>query len=104
MSSSAPALSLAWSLLVAATSACGVVRSSPETRIPGDRALPGSGRRPTESTDASARDGKKRVSAKQEPSTLIAVDRTQCIVDAEDFRRIRVGDDVACVWSPVGRP
>jgi hypothetical protein len=95
---------LAWSLLVATTSACGVVRSSPETRIPDDRALPGAARRPSETTDASARDSKKRVSAKEEPSTLVAVDRTQCLVDAEDFRRIRVGDEVACVWSPVGRP
>jgi len=51
-----------------------------------------------------ARETKKRVTAKDEPATLVATDRTQCIVDVDEFMRIRVGDEVACVWSPVARP
>jgi len=51
-----------------------------------------------------ARETKKRVTAKDEPATLVAADRTQCIVDVDEFMRIRVGDEVACLWSPVARP
>ena len=90
-------------LLVVAASDCGMVRTSPLSTIPSDRALPPAPRRPSGPADASARDTKKRVTSKREPITLFAADQTQCIVDVDDFRRIQVGDEIACVWSPVGR-
>lgn len=91
-------------LLLAATSACGVVRSTPVTSTPTDRPFPTPAGRPGASTVQPAREAKKRVSAKEEPATLVATDRTQCVVDVDDFMRIRVGDEIACLWSPVARP
>ena len=92
------------SLLVIAASACGVVKSTPVSSTPTDRPFPTPAGRPGASTVQAARETKKRVNAKEEPATLIATDRTQCVVDVDDFRRIRVGDEVACLWSPVARP
>jgi hypothetical protein len=91
-------------LLLVAVSACGFVRSTPVTSTPTDRPFPQPAGRPGTSTVQGARETKKRVSAKDEPATLIATDRTQCVVDVDDFTRIRVGDEVACLWSPVARP
>jgi hypothetical protein len=85
-------------------SACGVVRSTPVSSTPTDRPFPQPAGRPGTSTVQAARETKKRVTAKDEPATLVATDRTQCIVDVDEFMRIRVGDEVACVWSPVARP
>ena len=95
--------SLVVSLLVLAA-ACSSMRTTPVHTIPTDRSMPGTARRPSQPSDADARENKKRVTAKQEPVTLIAADRTQCLVDQEDFRRIRVGDEIGCLWSPAGRP
>ncbi len=92
-------------LLLVASSGCGFVRTTPVSRIPDDRALPTPLRRPAESSDDSGRENKKRVTAKQEPSTLIAADRSTCYVDIDSFHHINVGDMIACVWSaPSGRP
>ena len=85
-------------------SACGVVRSAPVSTTPTDRPFPQPAGRPGSSTVQTARETKKRVTAKEEPATLIATDRTRCVVDVDDFMRIRVGDEVACLWSPVARP
>lgn len=90
--------------LLVTTSACGVVRSTPVSTVPTDRPFPTPAGRPGTSSVNTARETKKRVAAKDEPATLIAADRTQCTVDMNDFNRIRVGDEVACLWSPVARP
>src|SRR5262245_33643719 len=95
---------LVTSLMLVAVSACGVVRSTPVSSTPTDRPFPTPAGRPGASTVQPARETKKRVTAKDEPATLVAADRTQCIVDVDDFKRIRVGDEVACLWSPVARP
>ena len=41
---------------------------------------------------------RKEVAGKEEPATLIAVDRTRCTVTADRFRDVRTGDVVWCVW------
>lgn len=40
----------------------------------------------------------KRVTGKEEPATLIAVDRSECTVTADRFRKTSVGDKVLCDW------
>jgi hypothetical protein len=95
---------LAFVVFLAALSACGVVRSTPVSSTPTDRPFPQPAARPGTSTVQAARETKKRVTAKEEPATLVATDRTQCVVDVDDFMRIRVGDEAACLWSPVARP
>jgi hypothetical protein len=45
----------------------------------------------------------KIVDAKRPPATLIAVDRSVCLVTAERYRNTRIGDAVFCQWSG-GRP
>jgi len=41
---------------------------------------------------------RKRVAEKEEPSTLVASDRTRCAVTANRFRDTQVGDDAICDW------
>lgn len=41
---------------------------------------------------------RKEVAAKEPPSTLVARDRTQCIVNAERFAETHVGKRVWCMW------
>lgn len=41
----------------------------------------------------------KPVSAKRDPVYLIAVDGTECTVPKKRFDKIKVGDNVFCVWS-----
>ena len=43
--------------------------------------------------------GHKAVVEKQEPTDLIAADRTVCTVSDERFRETEVGDDVWCLWK-----
>ena len=40
----------------------------------------------------------KRVTAKEDPTTLIADDRTRRIVTERKFRDTEVGSDVLCDW------
>lgn len=46
---------------------------------------------------------RKKVNGKEEPATLIALDRTRCTVTEARFRDIKVGDDVICTWSASDR-
>jgi hypothetical protein len=41
---------------------------------------------------------RKEVAGKEEPATLIAVDRTRCTVTPDRFRDVRTGEFVWCVW------
>jgi hypothetical protein len=41
---------------------------------------------------------RKRVEAKEDPSILIARDKTRCSVNEERYRKIKVGDNVMCAW------
>lgn len=57
-------------------------------------------------TGSAAQDGapgislsRKTVSAKEEPGTLIAADRTRCVVPAERFREVALGEKVTCGWQ-----
>jgi hypothetical protein len=43
--------------------------------------------------------GRKPVSAKREPTYLIAVDGTECTVSIKKFKKVKVGDAVFCLWS-----
>jgi hypothetical protein len=55
-----------------------------------------SGQRPGSSTEANA--SRKTVDAKQDPATLVASDRSECVVTAERYRDVKVGDKVICDW------
>ena len=46
---------------------------------------------------------RKRVNGKEEPSTLIALDRTRCTVTDDRFKAIKIGDDVTCTWGASDR-
>ena len=46
---------------------------------------------------------RKRVNGKEEPSTLVALDRTRCTVTDARFRAIKIGDDVTCTWGASDR-
>jgi hypothetical protein len=41
---------------------------------------------------------RKVVWGKEEPATLIAQDRTRCIVTADKFRETAIGEQVTCDW------
>lgn len=41
---------------------------------------------------------RKRVEAKEDPSILIARDRTKCAVSEDRYKKIKVGDNVTCAW------
>jgi hypothetical protein len=45
----------------------------------------------------------KVVESKQPPVTLIAADRSICLVTVTRFRDVRVGDSVYCRWHDGGR-
>ena len=70
------------------------------SRAPG-AALPtgGGGSTPSVSSGVS----RKRVNGKEEPATLIALDRTRCTVTDTRFRDIKIGDDVICSWGASDR-
>ena len=42
---------------------------------------------------------RKKVNGKEDPSTLIAIDRSSCIVPADKFKDTKIGDTVFCDWS-----
>ena len=46
---------------------------------------------------------RKRVNGKEDPTTLIALDRTRCTVNGDRFKAIKVGDDVTCGWDASDR-
>ena len=64
----------------------------PQPRI-GDRELPQSG---PELAGASL--AQKTVSAKEDPATLVASDRTSCTVPEKKFRETTIGSKVWCNW------
>jgi hypothetical protein len=70
-------------------------------------ALPSGGAGTTPSTPSAtgvqAGVARKRVNGKEEPATLIALDRTRCTVTEARFRDIKIGDDVTCAWSASDR-
>lgn len=76
-------------------------------RVPGTTTLPttGGGNPPStpSATNASSGVSRKRVNGKEEPATLIALDRTRCTVTDTRFRDIKIGDDVTCSWSASDR-
>jgi hypothetical protein len=81
--------------------ACVTSRSSTPGGLPADptrTAVTGQvpGQRATASTQPNA--SRKRVDAKEEPATLVAVDRTRCTVTDSRFRDTKVGDSVICDW------
>jgi hypothetical protein len=41
---------------------------------------------------------RKRVEGKEDPSILIARDKTRCSVSEDRYRKIKVGDNVMCAW------
>jgi hypothetical protein len=45
----------------------------------------------------------KVVDAKHPPVTLIAIDRSTCLVTRDRYREVRIGDAIYCHWSD-GRP
>jgi hypothetical protein len=90
-------------LLLAASLAAGchtiIPGTTSGTRIPSDRSLP-KGLPTGGQPDPARESSKKRVSAKEEPGTLIASDRSQCFVAADEFRKVSVGESYSCTWSP----
>jgi hypothetical protein len=42
---------------------------------------------------------RKRVKGKEEPATLVAVDKSSCAVTAGKFKDTKVGDTVICDWG-----
>ena len=46
--------------------------------------------------------GRKTVSAKEEPLTLVALDGTECTVTSAKFNRTKIGDMVWCAWRSRG--
>ena len=63
-------------------------RGGVPTNVPGQRA--------TASSEPNA--SRKRVYGKEEPSTLIATDRSRCMVPSERFKEARIGDNEICDW------
>jgi hypothetical protein len=53
-----------------------------------------------------AEDGptRKRVASKEEPATLVAIDRSRCAVTEDRYRDARVGQRVTCAWRSADRP
>ena len=46
---------------------------------------------------------RKEVAAKEEPATLVAADRSRCMVSAERFKNATVGSREICDWRTGGR-
>jgi len=46
---------------------------------------------------------RKEVAAKEEPATLVAADRTRCMVSADRFKNASVGSREICNWRMGGR-
>ncbi len=80
--------------LVVVTAACSPFIGREGVRMGTDRSV-----LPT-SADSTPGTGltRKEIAAKEEPSTLFARDRMQCIVDAKRFAKARVGQRVWCMW------
>ncbi len=90
-------------LAALAVSACHLPWGGTETRLPlpgeTDRTLPpGVATKPAEGTDGPQLT-RKVVDTKQEPVTLIAVDRSICRVSEKRFRDTQVGERVFCGWT-----
>ncbi|HEX8946071.1 MAG TPA: hypothetical protein VF785_23250 [Gemmatimonadaceae bacterium] len=88
-------------VLAAMTSlACTTSRTTPPGSAPDPSRNPVSGKVPGQRTTASSQPNasRKRVDAKEEPATLVAFDRTRCVVTDQRFRDTKVGDTVTCDW------
>ncbi len=46
---------------------------------------------------------RKEVAAKEEPATLVAADRSRCMVSADRFKSASVGSREICDWRTGGR-
>jgi hypothetical protein len=46
--------------------------------------------------------GRKLVTGKEPPVTLIAEDGTRCLTSRDRFERTRIGSEVWCVWTGGG--
>ena len=64
--------------------------------VMGGPSRPGAG---TTSSGGGVATSRKRVTGKEEPGTLIASDRTQCIVTAGRFKETTIGENVWCDWQ-----
>lgn len=58
---------------------------------------------PASPTSTSTAVSRKVVARKEDPSTLIAQDRTRCAVPATKYRDSAVGDNVWCDWRSDNR-
>ena len=47
----------------------------------------------------SAAMAKRRVASKEPPATLLASDGLRCTVSHDRYEKVRVGDDVLCLWT-----
>jgi hypothetical protein len=54
--------------------------------------------KPRDDTDDERDNPIKEVARKAEPVYLIARDRSECVVPKERFRRVHIGERVACSW------
>jgi hypothetical protein len=59
--------------------------------------LPGQRQATTPAAQVTA--SRKKVNGKEEPATLIAIDKSTCAVTADKFKDTRIGDMVICTWS-----
>jgi hypothetical protein len=83
-------MTLAFLILAAA---CSQNKADLFPRPGGDRVLPQG--HPAASEERFAQ---KVVNAKEEPATLIASDRTRCVVTAQKFKETLQGSKVWCAW------
>lgn len=59
----------------------------------------GGGATPSGGAASEATVSQKTVTAKHEPSTLVAFDGSRCVVTQTRFRETVIGEKVWCVWS-----
>ena len=64
-----------------------------------DRALP-SGQKSPPSVPLT----RKQVASKESPSTLVAIDGAKCLVSADRYDGVKVGDLVWCGWTATSSP
>ena len=86
-----------------ALSGCITIGSGTTSSMPRDRP-PSPSVIPKGAEERSSRQGTKRVTDKEEPSTLIASDASRCDVGDAQYRATKIGDAVTCEWlAPAGK-
>ena len=68
----------------------------PDARLPRTGDEPQTSDRNGRPTAAMA---KRRVASKEPPATLLASDGLRCTVSRDRYEKVRVGDDVLCLWT-----